>query len=86
MPYRSTTWYLMNIVIIAALSAVFVSLVAVILLQERNYATGRNNNTYLQTITCVISTTPTQRTNEYVKACYDKAEHENNVQIKHFYK
>jgi ABC-type lipoprotein release transport system permease subunit len=49
-----------------------------------NRQIGRENNTYLQTMVCIASVTPTERTASYVQGCYDKAEDANGNNITHF--
>ncbi len=45
---------------------------------------GKSNNSYLRTMVCIASETPTQRTPEYVKSCYDMAEKANNNHIERY--
>lgn len=51
---------------------------------DRNYDLGRENNTYLRTMVCISSVSPTKRTPDYVKLCYLLAEKHNNTVVEHF--
>jgi len=48
---------------------------------DRNYQNGLINQTYNRATNCFAATTPTQRTAEYVKHCYDSAEAATGKQI-----
>lgn len=51
---------------------------------DRNYALGKANNTYLRTVACISSVSPTKRTPDYVKFCYASAEEYTGVTVDHF--
>jgi hypothetical protein len=51
---------------------------------EKNRAVGLQNNTYLRTMTCIASVSPTLRTPAYVKSCYDQAEQQTGVEVTRF--
>jgi hypothetical protein len=42
------------------------------------------NNTYNRIMTCIASVTPTERTADYVKFCYEEAEKHNDVTVTRF--
>lgn len=46
-----------------------------------NRANGLTNQAYARATNCFAATTPTKRTPEYVKECYDKAEAAAGVKI-----
>lgn len=51
---------------------------------DRNYRTGLVNQTYLRSIDCKSSVSPTQRTPEYVKECYNQAEKATSVTVERY--
>lgn len=51
---------------------------------DRNYKLGIQNNTYLRTMVCISSVSPTKRTPDYVKLCYAQAEEHNRTSVEHF--
>lgn len=52
--------------------------------QIGNRKIGQENRTYLHANACVISVSPTTRTPQYVKACYDQAEKETGVSVERY--
>lgn len=51
---------------------------------DRNFTLGKENNTYLRTMVCIASVSPTKRTPDYVKLCYLEAEKHNDTQVERF--
>ena len=52
--------------------AVFFFLLYSTVIEAKRFST--ENNTYLHTIACISSVSPTERTPQYVRSCYDMAE------------
>ena len=50
-----------------------------VIMESRNIS--RENQTYLHANSCVVSVSPTRRTPEYVKACYDQAEAHTGLEV-----
>lgn len=51
---------------------------------EKNRGVGLSNNTYLRIMTCIASVSPTKRTPEYTKSCYETAEGQTGVHVTRF--
>ncbi len=45
---------------------------------------ANENNAYTRIVACFASTSPTNRTPEYVKACYAEAEQHTGITVKRF--
>jgi hypothetical protein len=59
-------------------------LAAIFQTQLTNREIAYENQTYLKANACIISVSPTTRTPEYVKGCYDQAEKEMHVTIQRY--
>lgn len=80
-----TVAYIVSALLILASFLLLISMLSTLRAQtDRNYATGRSNNTYLRTMVCISSVSPTKRTPDYVKSCYNSAEQSNHVLIEHY--
>lgn len=45
---------------------------------------GKENNSYMRSMNCIASVSPTERTPEYVQECYSKAEQANKVKLERY--
>jgi len=73
-----------TVLIIVLASLLFAGLAVIFSTQLFNRHIGYKNQAYSIAKLCIISTTPTQRTSEYVTFCYEKAEEMTGVSIERF--
>lgn len=51
---------------------------------DKSNETGRENNTYLRTVACILSVPLGERTDDYISNCYLKAENKSGTNVDHF--
>lgn len=79
------TLYLFSFIMILAIATIL----CVFLIDNRNQLLINRNNglvnqTYTRTTTCITSVSPTLRTSEYVKSCYNLAEQSTGTKVQHY--